>query len=181
MNKMNLTLYILSFSLLTGCASEQSVEDYFLDVMRENEKEMGEDYSYELLKQEESVVHDNDALTIYTENNQYGEQIFIAYFEKIDGMWNCESIRGAMWDDDVNWSVMGEGPYIYSGDFTDYTIDNVYVDDVAAEIMELEGNKRFWYAIVPNETAEIKYAFDDGDEESVEFWVIPSITTRGEN
>ena len=31
---------------------------------------------------EQNVVHENDAIAIFTENNLQGKQIFIAYFEK---------------------------------------------------------------------------------------------------
>lgn len=174
MRLINPIIYIISISLLSGCTWEQSAEDFFFDEMKRMAKETEDDYPYQLLKQEESVVHDNDAITIFTENNQEGEQIFIAYFEKTDGRWNWEYTRGAMWDDGVNWSMMGDDPYIFSGDISDNTIESVYVDGAPAEIIEVEGNKRFWYATVSDETENIKYVYNNGNEKIVEFWEGPS-------
>lgn len=81
---------IIALMLVAGCSNIQTFEEYFHSEMKENEKEYDEEvnYSYSLVHQEKNVVHQNDAIAIFTENNPRGYQIFIAYFEKENGYWN---------------------------------------------------------------------------------------------
>lgn len=96
-----ITIFIfICLSLLIGCSNNQAFEDYFHKKMEEKKEEYNEDvnYSYSLIHQEENVVQPDDAVAVFLENNLQGEQIFIAYFEKINGHWNWKQTRGSEWD-----------------------------------------------------------------------------------
>lgn len=138
--------------------------------MAENKKEYDEevDYSYSLIYQEHNVINKNDTIAVFTENNLQGEQIFIAYFEKENNKWNWKQTRGAEWDTPVQWSSMKEPPYIYSGTLSDDLIDEVYVDGEIAKVIEVKGNKRFWYAISNTKDTEVNVVNKDGTKEVLE-------------
>lgn len=167
--KRLLVLSILS-SLLSGCAKEQTFEEFFHQEKKEDEREYNDDvdYSYSLVYQEQDIVQENDAIAVYTENNFYGEQIFITYFKKENDRWYWEQTRGAEWDTPHKWSAMHETPYIYSGAISDNDITEVYAGREKANIIEVEGDKRFWYAISPSKEVEVKYVREDGTEEFIE-------------
>ncbi len=164
-----LTVFIC-LSLLVGCSNNRSFEDFFHKKMKENKKEYEEDvnYSYSLIHQEQNIVHPNDAIAIFLENNLQGEQIFIAYFEKINGNWNWKQTRGSEWDTPQKWSSMTMVPYIYSGPISDETIKEVYAGQEEAKIIHVKGNKRFWYAISSNKDVAVKFIKEDGTEELIE-------------
>lgn len=156
--KISVSTIILGLALLVGCTSNQSFEDYFHKKMEEINKEYDEEgnYSYSLVYQEQNVVHQNDAIAIFTENNLNGEQIFIAYFEQENGQWSWKQTRGADWDTPEIWSSMKNIPYIYSGAISDNSIKEVYVGQEQAKIIDVVGGKRFWYAISSEKDAEVK-------------------------
>ncbi|MGM0865206.1 MAG: hypothetical protein ACQEWF_11080 [Bacillota bacterium] len=155
--KKKILFSLLYVAFLVACSNGQTFEDYFHTVMEENKKEYDEEvnYSYSLVHQEQNVVHENDAIAIFTENNLQGEQIFIAYFEKENGNWNWKQTRGAEWDTPVQWSSMDEVPYIYSG-------------KEPAKIIEVEDNKRFWYAISNTNDVAVKAVKKDGTQKVIE-------------
>lgn len=162
-----LVVLLILLSLVTGCSNEQTFEEFFHKEMKENEKEYLEDvnYSYSLIHQEQNVVQEDDAIAIFRENNPRGDQIFIAYFKKENGTWYWKRTRGAEWDTPHKWSDMEN---FYSGAISDNSIVEIYAGDEKAKIIDVEGNKRFWYAINPFEGAQVKYIRKDGSEEIVE-------------
>lgn len=147
----------------------QSFEDYFHNVMKKNKKEYAEDvnYSYSLIHQEQNVVHPDDAIAIYKEHNLQGEQIFIAYFEKENGYWNWKQSRGAEWDWPLKWTSMNKVPYIYSGAIKDGSIKEIYAGQAKAKIIDVENDKRFWYAISNEKDVDVKYVKEDGTQEII--------------
>ena len=153
-----LFLLLIYVVFLVACLNEQTFEDYFHTEMEENKKEYDKEvkYSYSLVHQEQNVVYENDAIAIFRENNLQGEQIFIAYFEKENGKWNWKQTRGAEWDTPVQWSSMHQVPYIYSGTINNNSISQVYAGDELAKIIEVEGDKRFWYAISNVKDVKVK-------------------------
>ncbi|MCA1057674.1 hypothetical protein LCL96_01925 [Rossellomorea aquimaris] len=125
-------------------------------------------YSYSLIHQDEDVVQTNDAIAVFTENNPQGEQIFIAYFKQEDGQWEWKHTRGAEWDTPVKWSAMNQEPYIYSGAISDPSIKEVYAGREKAKIIEVEEDKRFWYAVSDKKDVEVKIVMEDGTQEVME-------------
>ncbi len=125
-------------------------------------------YSYALIHSELNLVHNDDAIAIFKENNSQGEQIFIAYFEKQDNQWQWKQTRGAQWNSRLNWSSMSEKPYIYSGLLRDDSIEEVYAGDEQAKIITVEGNKRFWYSISPVKEAKVMIVDEKGDKKVIE-------------
>jgi hypothetical protein len=115
-----------------------------------------------------NVVHQDDAIAVFKEHNQRGEQIFIAYFERQNGNWMWKQTRGAEWDTPVQWSSMHEPPYIYSGAISDNSISEVYAGNNKAKIITVQGNKRFWYAISDQKDVEVKFIKKDGTQEIIE-------------
>jgi len=168
--KFALITVFVCLSLLVSCSNNQSFEDYFHKKMAENKKEFEEEvnYSYALIHQEQNVVHPDDAVAIFLENNLQGEQIFIAYFEKINENWNWKQTRGSEWDTPQKWSSMTMSPYIYSGAISDEAIKEVYAGQEQAKIIQVKGNKRFWYAISNNKDVSVKFINEDGTEEFIE-------------
>ncbi|MGM0901691.1 MAG: hypothetical protein ACQEXB_11435 [Bacillota bacterium] len=168
--KIAILTIILGLVLLVGCTSKKSFEDYFHKEMEKSKKEYDEEvnYSYSLVHQEQNVVHQNDAIAIFTENNPNGEQIFIAYFEQENGHWNWKQTRGAEWDTPVKWSSMNKIPYIYSGAINDNSIKEVYVGQEQAKIIDVVGDKRFWYAISNEKDVEVKMEKEDGTQQVIE-------------
>ncbi|MFF2288941.1 hypothetical protein [Peribacillus butanolivorans] len=53
------------------------------------------DYSYSLVHKQMNVMHEDDAIVVFKENNAQGEQIFIAYFEKENDKWEWKQTSGA--------------------------------------------------------------------------------------
>ncbi|UTR12138.1 hypothetical protein MM300_07560 [Evansella sp. LMS18] len=155
-----------SVSFLVGCSQEQSFDEYFHEEMERHEDR--EKRPYSLVYQDVNVVHENDAIAIFEETNPNGEQIFIAYFEKENGKWHWRQSRGAEWEDFVNWSHMHNPPYIYSGATIDEAIAEIYAGDKKAEIITIEDNKRFWFAISNQENVDVKFVMEDGSEEYIE-------------
>jgi hypothetical protein len=163
-----LPLHITDFRLQT-----KQVEQAFLDFFHEEMQtkyDQEEAPPYFLQHVKEKVVHEDDAIAIFVEHNHIAEQIFIAYFEIEDGNWQWRRTRGAQWDDPnpINWSAMHEPPYIYSGATLDQGLVEVFVGDVKAEIIIVEGEKRFWYAVSPKRDAEVTFIMDNGKEVLVE-------------
>ncbi|WP_212376994.1 hypothetical protein [Alkaliphilus sp. B6464] len=52
-----------------------------------------EDYFYSLIHKGMNVVHKDDAIAIFKEENLQKEQIFIAYFEKENDKWKWRQTR----------------------------------------------------------------------------------------
>ncbi|NMH68270.1 hypothetical protein HF072_05700 [Bacillus sp. RO3] len=170
MNKM-ITLVVLAvLPILTACLPEPTFEDFFHKKMERNAEEYTEEvqYEYSLIHKEENVFRPNDAIAIFTENNLQGEQIFIAYFKKENGRWNWQRTRGSEWGTPVKWSAMSEKPYIYSGAINDPSIKQVYAGEEQAKIIEVEEDKRFWYAISHEKDVEVKMIMADGTKEVIE-------------
>ncbi|WP_409250704.1 hypothetical protein V1502_11055 [Bacillus sp. SCS-153A] len=163
-------LFLLLLSLLTACSNEQTFEEFFHKEMEENEAQYAEEvnYSYSLEHTERDAVRPGDAIAVFRENNPRGEQVFIAYFLKVDGEWKWRRTRGAEWDTPVKWSAMHKVPYIYSGAISDPDISEIFVGRERAKIIEVEGDKRFWYVNSPVKEADVRYVRDDGTEEIVE-------------
>lgn len=123
--------------------------------------------SYTLIHTEMNVSQENDAVAIFTEQNQQGEQIFIAYFEKESDKWNWIRTTGTEWNSPVRWTSMHQIPYIYAGTIRDNAITKVYVGNKNAKIITVEGTKRFWYVVSNTEWAEVKIEKGDGTQEAV--------------
>jgi hypothetical protein len=150
-----------------GCSKEKTFEDFFQKKM--NEMNKGEkDYSYSLIHKEFNVVHENDAIAIFIENKRQEETIFIAYYEKENGNWNWRQTRGSRWDSPIRWWSMNRFPYIYLGAINDNFISEVYAGEIPATIIEVEGDKRFWYAISDVKDVQVKVVKSDGTQEIVE-------------
>ncbi|MGD7054758.1 hypothetical protein [Sutcliffiella horikoshii] len=145
----------------------EKFEGYFHQEMEEMHKNEN-NHAYKLIHSEFNLVHKDDAIAIYKEDNSQGEQIFIAYFEKQDNQWEWKQTRGAQWNSRVNWSSMSEKPYIYSGLIRDISVKEVYAGDEQAEIITIQGDKRFWYAISPVKETEVMIVEDNGNKEVIE-------------
>ncbi len=124
--------------------------------------------SYTLIHTEMNVSQENDAVAIFTEPHQQDEQIFIAYFEKENGNWNWIRTTGTGWNSPIRWTSMHQIPYIYAGTIRDNAITKVYVGNQNAKIINVEGTRRFWYAVSDTEWAEVKFEKDDGTQEMIE-------------
>ncbi|PYF06805.1 hypothetical protein [Ureibacillus chungkukjangi] len=169
--KFGFLLIILTVVLLAGCVKEETLEEYFHKEMTKNldaEVVKETNYSYALVHQELNVVHENDGIAIFTQNSTDGEQIYIAYMEKEKGIWNWRQSRGAEWDTPVKWSAMHQSPYIYSGAISDNAIKKVYAGDIQAKIIQIEGDKRFWYANSSEKDVEVKMEMLDGTQQVVD-------------
>ena len=81
-----------------------------------------ENFSYSLVDKQFDLVHEDDAIAVFTEHKNQEEKIFIAYFEKVNNQWEWKHTRGAKWNSPVKWSSMNSEPYIYSGAINDNTI-----------------------------------------------------------
>jgi hypothetical protein len=142
-------------------------ENFFYQKIGELHKQR-EVYSYNLIHTELNAVHEDDAIAVFLENTNQGEQIFIAYFEKQHNQWEWKQTRGADWNSPINWSFMNQAPYIYSGTLSDHSITEVYVGEEPAKIITVKGNKRFWYAISPVSGVEVKIVTEDGNKKILE-------------
>ncbi|MGG3738953.1 hypothetical protein [Aeribacillus pallidus] len=167
MKKKIIVGFLLYIVFLVGCLKEQTFEEFFHQEMKEMHKEE-ENYSYTLVHTELNAVHEDDAIAVFKEHNNRGEQIFIAYFEKQDNQWVWKQTRGAEWNTPVKWSSMHQTPYIYSGPISDNSIIEVYAGEEPAKIITVEGEKRFWYAISPVKNVEVMIVKEDGTKEIIE-------------
>ena len=161
---IGILLYVV---LLVGCSNELTFEEFFHQEMERMYKD-AENFSYELVHTELNAVRENDAIAVFKEHNSRGEQIFIAYFESTKNRWEWKQTRGAEWDTPHKWSAMHEIPYIYSGAISETNIKEIYAGNEKAKIIEVEGNKKYWYAISPHKEVEVKFVRIDGTEEIVE-------------
>ncbi|QHE62514.1 hypothetical protein FHE72_16915 [Rossellomorea vietnamensis] len=164
-----LTVFTL-ITILAACSNQPTFEEFFHKEMKENAKEYDKavNYSYSLIHKEEEVIEPNDAIAVFTEHNPRGEQVFIAYFKQEDGQWEWKQTRGAEWNTPVKWSAMHQEPYIYSGAISDSSIKQVFAGREKANIIEVEGDKRFWYAVSDTKDAEVKVVKEDGTQEVIE-------------
>jgi hypothetical protein len=153
--------------LMAGSSQEQIFESFFHEKMKDMHiEEVG--VSYELVQKEFNVVHEDDAIAVFREENSDGEEkIFIAYLVKVDNQWKWIQTRGTEWNSPVKWSSMNQPPYIYSGAISDNSIFEVYVGDEPSKIINVEGKKRYWYAISPTKDVEISIIKDDGSKEII--------------
>ncbi len=159
--------FLFFILFITGCAKEQTFEDFFHHKMEEMH-EGEESYSYTLVHTKLNVVSEDDAIAVFKEQNEQGEQIFIAYFKRQEEQWEWKHTRGGQWDSPVNWSAMNKPPYIYSGPISDNTITEVFVGEEQGRIMEVEKDKRFWYAVSPKQDNVVFYIREDGTREKIE-------------
>lgn len=142
-------------------------EKFFHQEMEKMHKQE-KNYSFTLIHTELNVVHKDDAIAIFIENNDQGEQIYIAYFEKQNKLWEWKQTRGSAWNSRMNWTSMNQKPYIYSGPLSDNSIREVYVGEEPAKIITVDGVKRFWYAISPVREAEVMIVTEDGNKKIIE-------------
>lgn len=167
MKFLYLAISAFSIFLIVGCSQQQTFETFFHEKMEH--MHIGEqDYFYKLVYKEFNVVHQDDAVTVFKENNKHGEQIFIAYFEKQDNQWSWIQTRGAEWNSPVKWSSMNQKPFIYSGTISGNSISEVYAGDEPAKIINVEEGKRFWYATSPIKDVEVMVVKEDGTKEIIE-------------
>ncbi|PEI94348.1 hypothetical protein CN679_05745 [Bacillus pseudomycoides] len=166
MNRNITYTFLILITFLISCSKEQSFYMYFHEKMQK--MHFGQkNNSYTLIHTEMNVSQENDAVAIFTEHNQQGEQIFIAYFEKENGKWNWIRTTGTEWNSPVRWTSMHQIPYIYAGTIRDNAITKVYVGNKNAKIITVEGTKRFWYVVSNTEWAEIKIEKGDGTQEVI--------------
>ncbi|AOZ91193.1 hypothetical protein [Paenibacillus crassostreae] len=168
MKKKILFLCFIFAVFFVACSNEQTFDEYFHTVMEDMHEYEEDKYSYSLVHQEHNVVHENDAIAIFTENNLQGEQIFIAYFERENENWKWRQTRGAEWNTSEQWSSMHEVPYIYSGTINDDSISEVFAGEEPANIIEVDGDKMFWYAISNIKDVEVKIVKKDGTPEVID-------------
>jgi hypothetical protein len=165
--RRKLAIVVFSLCFIAGCSQEQTFDHFFHGKMES--MHIGEvDYTYELIQKEFNVVHENDAIAIFKENSEGKEKIFIAYFEKMDDQWQWIQTLGSEWNSPVKWSSMTQPPYIYSGAINDHSITEVYAGDEPAKIINVEDDKRFWYAISPTSDVEVTLIKDNGSKEMIE-------------
>jgi hypothetical protein len=162
-----------------GCSQDQSFEAFFHNEMENHEDR--DDRPYSLVYHELDIVHEHDALAAFEETNPNGEQIFLAYFEKENGIWNWRHTTGAEWGDPVNWSVASDFPYVYAGGTLDEMISEIHVGDEKAEIINVEDEKRFWFSVQNQEDLDVKFVMEDGTEEHVEWLDIDSLERENES
>ncbi|MBJ8029995.1 hypothetical protein [Bacillus cereus group sp. N21] len=166
MNRNITYTFLILITFLISCSKEQSFYMYFHEKMQK--MHFGQkNNSYTLIHTEMNVSQENDAVAIFTEHNQQGEQIFIAYFEKESDKWNWIRTTGTEWNSPVRWTSMHQIPYIYAGTIRDNAITKVYVGNKNAKIITVEGTKRFWYVVSNTEWAEVKIEKGDGTQEVV--------------
>lgn len=127
-----------------------------------------ENFSYSLVYKQFDLVHEHDAIAVFTEHKNQEEKIFIAYFEKENNQWEWKHTRGAKWNSPVKWSSMNSEPYIYFGAINDNTIAEVYAGNERATIIDVENEKRFWFAVSSIKDVKVKIVKADGTEEYIE-------------
>lgn len=155
------------YRLLSRCLNdEQTFEHFFQQKM--TELHIGEkNFTYELVYKEFNVVHEGDALAVFTEQQDEEEKIYITYFEKEKNQWEWKQTRGAKWNSLIQLSAMNSEPYIYSGTIDDNSIVEIDVGNEKAKIITSEKDKRFWYAISSTEDAKVKRIKENGIIEMV--------------
>ena len=127
-----------------------------------------ENYTYSVVEKQFNVIHEEDAIAVFKEQKNQEEKIFIAYFEIEDDQWQWKQTRGSKWDSPVKWTSMNNKPYIYSGAINDNSIAEVYAGDERATIIDVEDEKRYWFAISPIKDVKVKMIKTDGTEEIIE-------------
>ncbi|OKP88589.1 hypothetical protein A3844_07265 [Paenibacillus helianthi] len=152
---------------MVGCSQPQAFEAFFHEKLEQLHKGE-ENYSYKLVHKEFNVVHQDDAVAVFKENNKRGEQIFIAYLEKRDKQWSWIQTRGAEWNSPMKWSSMNQPPFIYSGTISGDSIREVYAGEELAQIIDVEEGKRFWYAISPIKDVQVMVVKEDGTKEIID-------------
>ena len=153
--------------LIVGCSQQPTFESFFHEKMEK--MHIGEvDYSYEIVQKEINVVHEDDAIAVFKEHNEHGEKIFIAYFEKVDKQWEWKHTKGTEWNSPVKWTSMNQAPFIYSGAISGNSIIEVYAGDEPAKIINVEEDKRFWYAVSPPNDVEVMLVKEDDTKEIIE-------------
>ena len=106
--------------------------------------------SFSFVDKQFNVVHDDDAIAVFKEQKNQEEKIFIAYFEKEDNQWEWKQTRGAKWNSPVKWSSMKDEALIFIlCAIHDNSIAEIYAGDEQATIIDIEDEKRFWFAISP--------------------------------
>ncbi|MGV3465183.1 MAG: hypothetical protein ACO1OT_07815 [Heyndrickxia sp.] len=159
--------FIFFIAFLVGCSREQSFNDFFQEKVKDMHK--GEkNYSYSLVYTDLNVIRNGDAIAVFKEHNNQGEQIFIAYFQKKDKQWEWKHTMGSEWNSPVKWTSMTQKPYIYSGTIRDNSIVKVYAGSELAKIIKIEGDKRFWYAISPIKVVKVTQVKENGNEEIIQ-------------
>ncbi|MFD9627353.1 hypothetical protein [Peribacillus muralis] len=156
MNRNFYCLVIVLMFIFFGCSKDQSFDRFFQLKMSEMEGEGG----YSLIQKMEN---ENNALAVFT--TEHNKKIYIAYMEKIDNKWEWRKTRGTEWKTPQKWSVTDIAPYIYSGALSDSSISKVLVGNDEAEIIEVKGNKRFWYFTGKSMNEKITTIIVDGSEE----------------
>ncbi|WP_303859742.1 hypothetical protein [Alkalibaculum bacchi] len=63
---------------------------------------------------------------------------------------------------------MNHVPYIYSVAIDDTLISEVYAGEAPAKIIQVEGNKRFWYAVSDKKEVQVTVVKSDGTREIIE-------------
>lgn len=152
--------------LMVGSSQEQTFESFFYEKIKDMHGKV--EYSIQLVQKEFNVVHEDDAIAIFREIRDGEDKIFIAYLEIVDNQWKWIQTRGSSWDSPVKWSSMDQPPYIYSGAISDNSISEVYVGDEPSKIIDIEDDKRFWYAISPTNDVEVTIIKKDGSKENIE-------------
>ena len=167
MKKRILYLSLICLALLMGCSKEETFEDFFHKTMKGTNTQV-ENVPYTLIYKEMNIVHENDAIAIFTQDYEGKKTIYIAYFEKENNNWYWRRTRGAIWNSTVEWASMNQVPYIYSGAIDDKLISGIYAGEAPAKIIQVEGNKRFWYAISDKKKVPVRMVKTDGTRERIE-------------
>ncbi|MEK4084480.1 hypothetical protein [Psychrobacillus sp. FSL K6-1415] len=81
---------------------------------------------------------------------------------------DVEFIRKTINEKDSDILLADVEPYIYSGAINDNSIVIVYAGDERATIIDLEDEKRYWFAISPIKDVKVKMVKTDGTEEVIE-------------
>lgn len=155
---------------LNRMRKEQTFEAFFRTEMERIHKEE-KGYSYKLIHTDKNVIQDHieDRIVVFKEQDINGEQIFLAYFEKVENRWEWKQTRGAEWGDPINWQFSMQFPYTYIGALDNPEISNVYVGNQLATMLHVEGEKRFWYFITNEEAIQtVKVVREGGTEEVLE-------------
>ncbi|WP_051314878.1 hypothetical protein [Alteribacter aurantiacus] len=122
---------------------------------------------YSVIKMEEGVLSEDDGIVVFTEENSQGEQIFLAYFEKVDDQWYWQQSLGAnVKEGQVNWTASQRFPHFYVGIIHDEKVDRVEVGGQEADIIPVKDGARFWY--VHASDGDVVYVKIDGTNRIVE-------------
>lgn len=92
------------------------------------------------------------------------EETFENFFHRTMGKMH----KGAKWDSPIKWSSMTQALYIYSGAINDKSISEIYAGEKPAKIIEVKGDKRFWYAVSDVKDVQVKAVKSDGTQEIIE-------------